>query len=412
MSKLRVIFVDDDASILDGLQRMLRKQSSEWEMHFVTSGQQALNLLDQDEFDVIVTDMQMPEMTGTELLEKLVQLHPEIGRIVLSGYADEELAVRAIRVAHQFLVKPTDPITLKTAIARARPQRNVMSNDRIRTVVASCQQLPIQPTYCAELTHLLQSDEADSRRVADVISRDVSMSAKVLQLVNSSFFGVGRRISSIEMAVTLLGLMRIRALVLREQIFRVCTMPRVIPHFSIEYIWDESLKVAELARLISKAEGQKEDRPDQAFSAGLLHDIGLLLLACLHEKFEQVIQVVHKDRVPICQAEMEILNVTHAEIGAYLLSLWGLPSRIIEAVASHHHPSDVAYDGLCAVTTTHMADVLTAQTSVPSEEDSIVPLLAPGLDRNYLKRCGLEDRLDHWTKIAQEFGRQQPVLSA
>lgn len=398
--KVRILFVDDEQSILDGLRRMLRRQVAQWDMEFVSSAADALMRLEAKPFDILVTDMKMPGMSGADLLEQVVERWPDVGRIVLSGHADEALAVRAVRVAHQYLAKPTDPETLKAAIARAKPELDLERSERVRAAVGSCQKLPGLPTLCAELARVLESENANARAVADVISRDPAMSAKLLQLVNSSFFGIGRRVSSVEMAVTLLGIVRIHALVVREQIFQLFVLPRPIPHFSLEVLGHHALQVAELARLLSKAEGQGEDRPDQAFTAGLLHDIGLLLLACTHEEFPVVMREASARGIRIEQAEKEILDVTHAEVGAKLLSLWGLPERIVEAVALHHEPSKTPYDGVCGVTVVHVADALLGELEAQRDTGSSAPLFSGELCISYLQRIGLENRLEHWRGCA------------
>ncbi len=405
-SRLRILFVDDEAGVLEGLRRMLRKQTAEWDMVFVNGGQEALEQLAARPFDVLVTDMQMPGINGVELLELAVKQYPETGRIVLSGHINEGFSIRATQLSHQCLAKPTDPDTLKAAIARARPRQQVGTNERARAIVTRCQNLPVLPEFCAELTRLLESDDANAKSIGRVISRDLSMSAKILQLVNSSFFGIGRRVSSVEMAVSLLGVLRIRALVLHEQIFQSFKDNRSIPLFSVERLWHRSLQVAEISRTLSKLEGQDGDRPDQAFTAGLLHDVGLLLLASLHDEFAFVIETIYEKRIPICEAEMEVLNATHAEMGSYLLSLWGLPARIVEAVALHHDPMQLSYDGLCAVTMVHAADALLAESEPPSEPDSIVPLLAPVLDEQYLQRIGVAERLPLWRESVAEICRR------
>lgn len=402
MDKLRILFVDDEPSVLDGLRRLLRKQSQEWDMQFVNSATEALQHLGAGAVDVVVTDMQMPGMTGADLLEKVVQEHPEVGRIVLSGHVDEKLAIRATRVAHQFLAKPVDPETLKRAVAKARPQGALSNNARLRTVVGRCQRLPVLPTLCAELDHLLNGDGADSKKVAALISSDPGMSSKILQLVNSSFFGIGRRVSSIEMAVTLLGTVRIQALVLREQLFSMFAQIPSIPHFSLERLLDRSLQVAELARHITKAEGQSGDRPDQAFTAGLLHDVGVLLLATVHAEYPSVFKAIHDQQRPICDVEMEQLDVTHAEVGGYLLSLWGLPSRIVEGVLLHHTPLAVPYDGFCAVTAVHSADALLSVVEQESAGEGLAMLVAPALNQEYLQRVGVGDRVPKWQELCQE----------
>lgn len=402
MSKMKILFVDDEPSVLEGLRRMLRKQSAEWEMDFVASGVEALEKLDGTGFDVMVTDLQMPGMTGVELLEKTVAAHPEVGRIVLSGHNDESMAVRATQLAHQFLAKPTEPDALKMAVARARPQAHVLNNERIKGMIAKCRTLPVLPSICAELARLLETDEADARSVGRLISRDPGMSAKVLQLVNSSFFGIGRRVSNVEMAVSLLGVLRVRALVLRDQIFQAFPVPASIRHFSVERLWERSLQVAEIARGISRAERQGEDRPDQAFTAGLLHDVGVLLLAHLHSDYPSVPELACARTAPMIDVEQEILGMTHAEVGGYLLSLWGLPARIVEAIALHHDPRPVPYDGVCALTAVHFADALLAQAEKAAGAACPAVLLSPVPNMEYLERIGLTERLAAWKGCVEE----------
>lgn len=408
MIKMRILFVDDEASVLDGLRRMLRKQSAHWEMDFALTGQEALEKMASYPFDVIVTDMQMPGMNGAELLERVIKEHPEVARIILSGHADENLAVRAMRVAHQYLAKPTDPETLKLAVAKSCPLQCIVQNERVRSAVASCEGLPVMPALCSELTRLVESPHTETRQIAGVVARDPGMCAKLLQLVNSSFFGVGRRVSSVHHAVSLLGLLRIRALVLREQLFQALPLPRPVRYFSVDRLWPRSLMVAELARQVSLAEGQDKDRPDQAFTAGLLHDIGLLVLASRHADFERALLTVHRRQVPVCQAEMEVMGVTHAEIGAYLLNLWGLPARIVEAVAFHHTPALAPYDGMCAITAVHAADAILGEIEQESESGLAPGLLAPALDMDYLNRLEVAHRLEKWRKLAREASVREP----
>lgn len=411
---MRILFVDDEQSILDGLRRMLRRQIAQWDMEFVSSGGDAMKRLAEKAFDILVTDMKMPGMNGADLLDQVVERWPDMGRIVLSGHADESLAVRASQVAHQYLAKPTDPDTLKAAIARVKPELDLARHERIRAAVGSCQKLPGLPTLCAELGRVLESEQANARAVAEVISRDPGMSAKLLQLVNSSFFGIGRRVSSVEMAVTLLGTVRIHALVLQDQIFRLFVPRGPIRHFSVEALGDHSFRVAELARLLSRAEGQREDRPDQAFTAGLLHDVGVLLLACNHDEFGKVMHAMVDRQLRLEDAEHEVLDVTHAEVGAYLLRLWGLPERIAEAVALHHDPDRLPYDGLCALTVVHAADALLGELDPQSAAVSVGSLLPGELCLSYVKRVGLEHRLDHWRACAREMTERldQAAVSA
>lgn len=400
MEKMRILFVDDEVHVIEGLRRMLRKQRNEWDMVFASSGTEALATMEAAPFDVIVTDMQMPGMNGAEVLERVLQTHPDMARIVLSGHADEATTSRALKVAHQFVSKPADPEALKAAVARACAVQQLVENDRIRGLVAKCETLPSLPTLYVEITKAAESETTDARQIAQIISRDMAMSAKILQLVNSSFFGIARRISSIEQTVTLLGLMRIKALVLSENIFRQMAVTRKFQDFDATMLWKRAYLVGEVARLITQAEQQGGDRSDQAFTAGLLHDIGILVLMSQHgEAFERVLAEVRTSGRQLPVVEREQLGATHGEIGAYLLGLWGLPPRIVEAVILHHTPGDIPYEGVCAVTVVHVADALVDETLGASSNKAGVSF-ASILDTAYLERVGVTSRLGQWRQIA------------
>jgi len=402
MSRKRILFVDDEPRVIVGLQRMLRKQRGEWDMVFVNSAEEALAQQEESHFDVIVSDMQMPGMNGAELLECVVKKHPDTARIVLTGNTDEALANRVLRVAHQYLCKPTDAETLKAAVAQACSAPEAVANKQLRALFGKCDTLPSLPSLYVEITQAAERETASAREIADIISRDMGMSAKLLQLVNSSFFGVGRRISSVTQTVALLGILRIKALVLAEGIFEGFAPSRRIDHFSMEDMWRHSLAVARLARVISEAENQGGDQPDQAFNAGLMHEIGMLALACQRtDDFEEVLRQVHEEGKPICRAEKDRFNATHADMGAYLLTLWGLPKGLVEAVALHHTPSKTPSRGFCAVSAVHVADVLVSNRE-RSESDETPNLFAPELDTTYLDRIGLSHRLDRWKEFAAE----------
>ncbi len=408
MSRRRILFVDDEPFVIDGLRRMLRKQRDEWDLAFAGSGTEALACMAQAPFDVVVTDLRMPGMTGADLLERIVEAYPNTARIVLTGQADEDLSSRAANAAHQCLTKPADAQAIKDAVAQACALQEGMRNECVRGLVTVCDTLPSLPTLYLDILEAARSDSTDARQIGTIISRDMGMSAKLLKLVNSSFFGLGRRVSSVEHAVSLLGLMRIKALVLSEKIFKQFQPPRPIQGFSMENLWQHSLAVAEVARLISKSEHQTDDRPDQAFTAGMLHDVGILVLAAnMTERFETLLTACSDDPRPIWEVEKEALGVTHGQIGGYLLGLWGLPPRIVEAVALHHDPAVVAYNGLCALTCVHVADALVTRENW-IEVDNHIARYQGHLDLDYLQRIKLAHRLDIWSDLADR-ASQHPL---
>lgn len=407
MNKRRILFVDDDAGILEGLRRLLRKQQSEWDMEFVLSGPEALARMAACPFDVMVTDLLMPGMGGDELLERVLAHYPATARIALSAHNGDELKNRVLQTTHRFLAKPVDGDKLVAALTEACGARAIVPDERLRALVGGCEALPSAPALYTELTRVAASESANARAVAEVIVRDMGMSAKILQLVNSAYFGIDQRISSVERTVTLLGFTRVKALVLSEQVFQIFRPAKAMTEMTLDLLWRHSLRIAEMARSLSRLEKQTGDRPDQAFMAGLLHDVGLLVLASRQtEALDEICRGVRERDLPLPVLEKERWGVSHAEVGAFLLQLWGLPPRIVEAVRAHHTPMEVAYNGICALTAVHVADALEGEVQrnrVPRGDD----LFAAHLDPAYLERAELTGHLPVWMELAQAMQARQ-----
>ena len=202
----RILFVDDEPNVLHGLQRMLRPMRDQWDMHFVGGAIAALELLERQGVDVVVTDMRMPGMDGVALLERLVERHPRIVRIVLSRHAERESLMRAAAVAHQYLSKPCEPDVLRSRITQAFALSTLLSDARLNELASRLKTLPTVSTVYREVLAELDSPDASAARVAAVIERDLSMTAKLLQLANSTFFGSAEQVSTCRHAVELLGL--------------------------------------------------------------------------------------------------------------------------------------------------------------------------------------------------------------
>jgi len=334
----RILFVDDDPGILQGLRQMLHPLQHEWDMTFVASGEEALAVMAQSSFDVVVSDMRMPGMDGAQLLAEVSKRSPHTVRIILSGYSEREMVLRSVKPAHQYLSKPCQPETLKSAVGRALALRELLDNPTLMGAISGMESLPSLPGMYAEIMTELQSPEASVARVARIVSRDIGMTAKILQVVNSAFFGLPRHVTSAAQAVGLLGLDTVKGLALTLQVLGQFD-EKEMRGFPVERLWEHSLAVAASARRISKRQSSDERVSDDAFLAGLLHDVGILvLIKQLPIPYVRVLTLMEEKRIGQWQAEREVLGITHAEVGAYLLALWGLPDSIIEAVAYHHCP--------------------------------------------------------------------------
>ena len=397
MDKKRILFVDDEPKVLDGLRRMLRSMRKEFDMGFVESGSEALTMMDREPFDIIVSDMRMPGMDGAELLNRVKESHPEAMRIMLTGQASSEATLRTVGVVHQFLSKPCDSQLLRSTFSRACTLQDRMTDRELKGVITRIKALPVLPSAYAEIMKTLRSPDASVDAVAQIISRDLGMSAKILHLVNSAFFGFFRHISSPAQAVHLLGLDTIKALVLAVQIFSEFEQTSIKSSY-LSALWDHSMSAGAFSKAIAKAELDRKDFIDDAFIAGMMHDIGKLVLAAnLPEEYESITSLSQKEGIELHVAEHEILKTSHAEVGAYLLELWGLPCPIVEAVAFHHEPASYPGEYFDAVTAVHVANVLDHELN-PSEVAGADPVV----DLDYISKLGLTERLPEWQATCKE----------
>jgi len=386
-----LLFVDDEPRVLQGLQRQLRPMRMEWDMNFVESGQRALEFMATHPVDIIVSDMMMPLMDGSQLLTEVLKRHPHTVRLVLSGHAEREAVLRLVGPAHQYLSKPCDADELRRAIVRAFALRDLLGNERLKQLTARIKHLPTLPALQNRLTEELHKDSPSMECVGEIISRDIGMTAKILQLVNSAFFGLAQPITNPTEAAVYLGLNTLRSLVLSMEIFSQFDQ-KLCPSFSLEVLAGHSWTTSMMSRSIAQLEQQELKVIDQCFLAGLLHDVGQLVLAFgLHEEYAGVLTRAQNEGLPIWQVEQECFGATHADVGAYLLALWGLPNPIIEAVALHHQPAHSTNLLFAPVTAVHVADVLSHQLAVTCTEEP-----APELQTAYLKRLGLDHRFELW----------------
>lgn len=396
MTKNTVLFVDDEPNLLSAIQRMLRVLRQDFDFNFVESGHAALDFIADHHVDVIVSDMRMPGMDGAELLTQVQAQYPHVIRIMLTGQADEDSILRTVGVVHQFIAKPTDSETLKLVLMRAFALKDLMQNEQLQSIVTSIGKLPSIPAVYAQLQRQLRDPECSLAEVAGIIEQDLAMSAKILQLVNSAFFGLFKNIDSTTRAVNILGLDTVKALVLSVGVFTEL-QPVVAKSFSIQTLWSHSVGVAAYAKKIAQAESESKELADNVFVAGFMHDIGkLLLLSSLQEKYLETIQFATENLIPPYQAEQFILSATHGDIGGYLLGLWGLPGSVVESAAFHHRLDQFPNPSLCPAVIIHAADAIYHKIHPNQLSGELV------LNRPYLEQAGLGNSIDYWLAICKE----------
>ena len=388
--KKRILFVDDEHSVIMGLQRMLHSMRNEWEMYFAGSGVEALAVLSNTPVDIVVSDMRMPGMDGAQLLGKVMELYPGVVRIILSGFSDEQMVLRSVKTAHQFIPKPSDVNILKQTIERTCMLRERLSDENLLKVVTGIKDLPSLPALHQSLIKEMESADPSLKKIAEIVSQDISMTARVLQLVNSAFFGLGSKVTHPRQAVALLGINTLKALVLNIRFFSAFN-PRPYANFSVEHLWKHSLMVGNLARQIVQLESPDHKLEERAMIAGILHDIGMLPLLEIPGYYERLNAVCSDQKCSRIEAEYKLMGTSHAEVGSYLLGLWGLPDLILEPVLFHHCPAKLKDNTFSVLTAVHVANALLQPDYDPAYIREI-----GRLDINYLSSINLLRRLDDW----------------
>jgi HD-like signal output (HDOD) protein len=359
--KQRVLFVDDEADILDGLRSMLRPQRREWDMVFALGGPAGLAEVEGSKFDVVVTDMRMPILDGAGLLTRVRELQPHAVRLVLSGQTDPQTALRSVFTAHQFLAKPCDPEKLRSVVKRCGELNDLLGADELKALAGDVGMLPSAPTTYLAISQALANPNSSISDVARIVEREPTLCAKVLQVANSAFFGLPRAVSNVSQAASFLGTLALRDLSLAME--ALASRPRggAISAAAHRAFQLNSLAVGLLARRWFESDRRKAD---DAFVAGMLRDMGHLVLATRQSSRSQ-----EPDQ--------------HAALSAYLLGLWGIPHGVLEAVAFHEQPALVEHDALEMMDVVHLCDAVTSQLAPSPFQEP------PALDEARFERLGV-----------------------
>jgi HD-like signal output (HDOD) protein/CheY-like chemotaxis protein len=392
----RILFVDDEPQVLENLRARLRKQRATWDMTFVGSGADALRELLASPYDVIISDLRMPEMDGAQLLLRVREDHPHTVRIVLSGQTEQEVSRRMAHVAHQFVAKPCEGAELQQVIERACGLQALLEHPALREAVGKIGHLPVKPALHTRLIEVLERPMSSVADVARVIESDIGASAKLLQVVNSAFFGLPSRIADVKGAVSYLGVEMVKALALSVEMRAAHAGVTPVPGFSIDALQEHGLRAARIARRLLDDRVKAQD----AFSAAMFQDAGeLVLMKRLPDVFASTVDEARTTGQTMVAIEQDAMGVTHAEIGAYLLGIWGLPYGIVEGVAYHHNPQRAGSTGMDVVAAVHIASALAEEICPVDAKKSLGPGVK--LDQAFVEKIGVAKKIPEWRELAK-----------
>jgi HD-like signal output (HDOD) protein/CheY-like chemotaxis protein len=392
--KKRILFVAKDQALGNEFQTDADAAQGEWAAQSAGSGLEALALAQQCNFAVVVADVVLPDMSGLELLDQFMQRQPSAHRLVLSEISDTENTVKCVGKPHHHLLKPLGVPTLLNALEQAFAHEVWLPCPAVHGLIAQMRQVPSPPTTYFKVVEEMRSPRASLERIGELIAEDPAITAKVLQLANSAVFGLELQVNQPLEAIAYIGLETTKALVLL--VHTVSSFEETkLAGFSVDELWRHSVSTGQMAQKIALMEKGGLEVAEQAFAAGLLHDIGkLLFCANLPGLFAKTLKLAREDKCNFWEAEMQLFpNAGHAELGGCILGIWGLPRPIVEAVALHHSPRQLAGPGFHPLTAVHAADVLDHEMN----PDGSVRVPTP-LHAGYLAELGLAHRAEHWRR--------------
>lgn len=394
----RILLVDDDPSVLATLRAKLAEARVPWQIVTAPSGADALELLDREHCDVLVSDAGMPGMDGAELCKRVQQRHPSVVRLMLVSDDERELASRGASTVHESVAKSCTSAALHASVARGVALQDVLTHARLTNLVARLDHLPSMPALYFELVEAMKSPNATVESLGNIIAKDPGMTGKVLSIVNSTLFGLREKIVSPGQAATFLGLDTLKSLVLSVGVVSQFD-EREMRDFSIQESWEHNMLVAKYAREILACEGATKTQLDEGFLAGMMHDAGKLVLASsCPDRFEAAGLLAERDRAEREDVERRLFGGSHAAVGGYLLARWSLPVSVVEAVLYHHVPAqcrEVEFGPLAAV---HAANVFAGIDLTDGDAE------LAGLDHVYVEQLGLTDRLPRWIEACRAAG--------
>jgi HD-like signal output (HDOD) protein len=391
--KKRICFVGLESDPKSPASLKQAMSMAAWDSTFVSDANNALAAMTAAPFDAVVTVMRMPGMTGAELLQQVGKLQPNTLRFVLGDVADQEQICNCVGGPHQFIPQPCTPQTLASIIQRSLALDAWLSTDQLRKIIPQLRRLPTLPLTYFEVLKQVEAPNATVQSIGEVIARDPSATARLLQMVNSATFGLSEKITDPVHAVSLLGVETVKSLVLCLQVFSQGDEAKQAG-LSFEQLWDHSFLVGRWAREIAKLQTGDPRHGNDAFTAGLLHDVGRIVLASnLPKEYAAVVTAARQQGRLLFEEEAAQFGVTHAQVGAYLLGLWGMPTSLVEAAALHHSPSQTSTPEFSALTAVHIANVFAHEKDLRREGFSL-----PKLDIGYLNTLGIMDKTEAWRR--------------
>lgn len=389
-----LLIIDSNLEATESYQKALAPKAASWTVHYAASADEGLKLAEAHTPDIIVTALSLNDGQGLKVLSQAIDAAPLAHAFIAAEESDRPQLAAAFEGGCRYLPSPCPSDRLLLEFQRCLAIDAWLESPVIKEIVSSRSEFESLPAHHHQIVTALNAPHSAIDEVAEAIANDLALSAKVLETANSSFYGFDENVADIKQAISLLGLSNTRNIVLATHVFS--KVGQDSEHQSlIKEIWHHSIAVAGAARRICLHETNNHCAAEEAYSAGLLHDIGkIVLLGVVPDEYIEAQRLSREESLSAWQTEYKVLGCDHAEVGAYLLAKWGLPSTVSEAAALHHRPANSCHGTFSTLAAVHAANAIVRKRRNPKHADA-TPIT------NFLIEIGKSQQWADWEAIAK-----------
>lgn len=355
--KTPLLFIEKDENILGNSGKIISELEKEYQLIIVRNFADALQEIKKNEIDIVFTDLQVDEKNDILLLQNIRANYPHIF-VVLCTTEDRLHVNELFHLSHQIISEPITYEKLKNSFARKKRMSKYLHDGKLMGLINNISELPNLPETYIKIENEIASNNISIYKIAEIISGSVTFTAKIFRIVNSTFFGVEYKVSNVIQAINLLGVNVLKSLLLYDHISTgLIANSQYSKYF--EDLWIHCNKVGRLSEQIIYLTLDKDyTMMEQAYIAGLMHDIGKVVMLCVDEYPKDVFDYMEKHNTRFSNAEYKLYGVSHAEVGAYFLSLWGFSDRSAESVYLHNNPDQLDLERFSVQSGVYIANAL------------------------------------------------------
>jgi HD-like signal output (HDOD) protein len=326
-----VLCASDDAGVAAEVKERLHTDEHRWQFRCAGTSQEALEALSSGAVDALITPMSMAAPDGVNLLEYTHTHFPAVARLVLEGETSGPVQIAGVGPLTQTLSKPCTPRTLEAAVELVLGLRELIASEYLRTLFGAQESLAKPPAVYTRLVELSQDPQSTADDVVQLVQQDVGLTAEVLRLVNSAFYGQSDKVKDLSWAVVLLGLDTLKSLALAGVAFRPgAPLPEGL---NSDELATRAVRASVTAQKVSRREHWGPETTSELSLAALLAEVGLLVLAP-GEPDGWALLRDQREELPSAALERDAFGCTVGEASAYLLGLWGFPVGAVAATAA------------------------------------------------------------------------------